>query len=99
MSGLHHLKFIVTGKVQGVFFRVHTVEKAQSLGLSGFIKNHRDGRVSGEAIGQKEQVEIFKDWLRNTGSPGSVIEDLSSDVQEVEVDTFNGKFTKVKGMH
>jgi len=47
----------VSGCVQGVFFRDHTWRWASSLGLTGWVRNMRDGRVEVLAEGDKGQIE------------------------------------------
>ncbi|KAK9500598.1 hypothetical protein O3M35_001836 [Rhynocoris fuscipes] len=66
--------FSVNGKVQGVFFRKYTQEKARQLGLYGFVQNNSDGSVSGVLEGDEPKVDIMMDWLQHTGSPASRIE-------------------------
>ena len=46
---LRHVRIIVYGKVQGVFFRKHTFQKANELGIKGFVKNQEDKSVMIEA--------------------------------------------------
>lgn len=53
----------VSGRVQGVFFRASTRDKAQSLHVSGYARNLDDGRVEVLACGEQEQVEALIDWL------------------------------------
>ncbi len=67
----------ITGKVQGVFFRMYTQQQARSLGLKGWARNLVDGRVEAVFEGSKKQVEEMIKWCWD-GSP-------SSEVQEVEV--------------
>jgi acylphosphatase len=57
-------RFIVSGRVQGVFFRASTREQAQRLGLSGHAKNLDDGSVEVVAAGDPEAIEALADWLR-----------------------------------
>ncbi len=57
------VRCLVAGRVQGVFFRATTRNEAQSLGLTGYVKNLLDGRVEVVACGDKEAVETLKDWL------------------------------------
>jgi acylphosphatase len=52
----------VHGKVQGVFFRQSTKDKAQELGLKGFVKNEADGSVYIEAEGTEEAVGALRAW-------------------------------------
>lgn len=54
---------IISGRVQGVWFRGSTQKKAMELGLTGWVKNTTDGSVYLEAQGEKLQLEIFISWL------------------------------------
>lgn len=66
----------VTGRVQGVFFRNSTQEMAQSLGLTGWVKNNTDGSVLLCACGEKTQVEQLIEWL-NEGPPLAKVTSVS----------------------
>jgi acylphosphatase len=63
-----HYKILVKGRVQGVFFRASTQEKAEALHLSGFVQNEPNGDVYIEAQGQ--QVDELIDWIK-AGGPKS----------------------------
>lgn len=52
----------VHGKVHGVFFRAGTKEKAQELGLTGFVQNEPDGTVYLEAEGSPEILKQLAQW-------------------------------------
>ncbi|KAI8110854.1 hypothetical protein M9434_004428 [Picochlorum sp. BPE23] len=67
--------FTVHGRVQGVFFRAYTRDKATSLGLVGYCRNTPEGTVQGVIQGVQESVESMKQWLRTEGSPHSSISD------------------------
>lgn len=67
-SGPLGRRFIVRGKVQGVFFRAYAQQKATHLQLTGWVRNNADGCVECEAFGEKERLEKFKQWLQ-IGSP------------------------------
>ena len=54
----------ISGKVQGVFFRASTKEKADELGIKGFVKNERDGSVFIEAQGEEENLNTFLYWCK-----------------------------------
>lgn len=54
----------VSGKVQGVFFRETTQKKAKKLGLSGWVKNLKDGRVEAVFEGDKDKVEKMVKWAK-----------------------------------
>ena len=51
----------VSGRVQGVGYRYFAEEKAQALGLTGWVRNLPDGDVEAEAEGPREALE---DWLK-----------------------------------
>lgn len=53
---------IISGMVQGVFFRSHAVHQAVSLGLTGWVKNLDDGSVEAVFEGDKVQVETMVKW-------------------------------------
>ena len=54
---------LVSGKVQGVFFRSSTKNMAEELGLSGWVRNLADGRVEALFEGKKEVVETMIEWI------------------------------------
>lgn len=54
--------FRVDGKIQGVWFRKSTLQKARELGLKGFVQNEPDGSVYVEAEGPKEQLIALVSW-------------------------------------
>jgi acylphosphatase len=54
----------VEGRVQGVFFRDSTWQRAREVGVSGWVRNLPDGRVEVVAEGQRENVEALVAWLR-----------------------------------
>ncbi|MGH8494692.1 MAG: acylphosphatase [Gammaproteobacteria bacterium] len=68
----------VTGRVQGVFFRASTAERARALGIAGWAKNLPDGRVEVLACGTEEAVESLTDWLRR-GPSGARVERVESE--------------------
>ncbi|MCP4041625.1 MAG: acylphosphatase [Gammaproteobacteria bacterium] len=67
---------IVSGRVQGVWYRATTRNKALELGLNGLATNLRDGRVEVIVIGPKRQVEILCAWLWD-GPPMAVVESVN----------------------
>ncbi len=71
-----HYKIKVEGKVQGVWFRKHTQDKAQSLHLKGFVRNESDGTVYVEVETDDEtKLNEFIQWLHQ-GSPLSKVENV-----------------------
>ncbi|MFW6215159.1 MAG: acylphosphatase [Alkalispirochaetaceae bacterium] len=55
----------VTGRVQGVGFRYATQQQARRLGLTGWVRNERDGSVTVVAEGPKAAVDQMVDWLHH----------------------------------
>jgi len=55
---------IVHGRVQGVGYRASTRIEAERLGLTGWVRNRRDGTVEAALHGHAEQVEKMLDWMR-----------------------------------
>ncbi|MFH1841467.1 MAG: acylphosphatase [Candidatus Nealsonbacteria bacterium] len=55
----------VSGRVQGVFFRENTKQKAKQLEITGWACNLSDGRVEAVFEGEKEKVEKIVNWARN----------------------------------
>jgi acylphosphatase len=70
-----HLNIRVVGKVQGVFYRASALEKAQELGLYGFVRNEPDESVYLEAEGAPEQLEKLVNWCRQ-GPPRAKVEQV-----------------------
>lgn len=62
---MKHYTIRVYGKVQGVFFRKHTKEKADELGVKGTVRNEEDGSVSIQAEGSSSALADFLIWLND----------------------------------
>lgn len=82
-----HLKINIFGKVQGVWFRVHTKEQADKLSLSGFVQNKTDGSVYIEVSGKEENIKKFLKWV-NKGPE-------LSNVEQVDINQNNTVYTGV----
>jgi acylphosphatase len=67
---------VISGRVQGVFFRKYTLDVALRLGVSGFVCNKDDGTVYIEASGRADQVDQLIDWCHK-GSPASKVQQVS----------------------
>lgn len=61
-------RFLVSGKVQGVWFRASTRDQAARLGLRGHARNLSDGGVEVVAAGDAAAIDALECWLR-TGPP------------------------------
>lgn len=61
---MKHSKILVKGKVQGVYYRASTVERAKSLGLVGTVRNLDDGSVMIEAEGEQLKLDALIKWCK-----------------------------------
>jgi acylphosphatase len=77
---------IITGRVQGVGFRFYTQRKARELGITGWVRNRRDGAVEAMVQGSSGAVEAMIAWARR-GPPSAV-------VAEVRVTEASGDFAE-----
>ncbi len=66
---------LVTGKVQGVFYRASALERAQSLNLTGWVANLPDGAVELVAEGPRYALEQLVEWCQ-VGPPAAEVEDV-----------------------
>jgi acylphosphatase len=82
-----HLR--IRGRVQGVFFRARARQRAQALGLSGWVRNCDDGTVEAAAEGETAAVLEFVRWAHQ-GPPSAEVE--SVDVQYEPAANDSGNF-------
>ena len=75
MNNNYQAKIRIKGKVQDVWFRAFTREKATELGVTGWVQNETDGAVYLEANGEKSKLDLFIDKLKQ-GSERSVVDDV-----------------------
>lgn len=68
----------VSGRVQGVFFRANTRDRARQSGVGGWVRNLPDGRVEAVFEGEKDKVSEVVGWCRHGPS--------SADVSDVDVE-------------
>lgn len=62
------IEIMVSGKVQGVFFRQSARDKAAELDVKGQVENLSNGNVKIVATGEEERLDAFYNWCR-TGPP------------------------------
>lgn len=74
-------RFLVRGKVQGVFFRASTREQALGLGLRGHARNLEDGRVEVLVAGPGESVDALGRWLER-GPPQARVDEVQREIAE-----------------
>ena len=80
------IHLVIKGKVQGVYYRASAKEKANELGIKGWIKNTPGGNVEVMAGGDKEQLETFIQWCRQ-GPKHAEVSDVI--VTKAEGENFN----------
>jgi len=76
---------VISGRVQGVFFRGAAAQEARALGLSGWVRNLPDGRVAIVAEGGRRNLEMLLAWAHQ-GPPAARVEEV-----EVEWSEYEGK--------
>ncbi|HET6545776.1 MAG TPA: acylphosphatase [Rhodanobacteraceae bacterium] len=69
-------RFLVDGRVQGVYFRASARTEALRLGICGYARNLADGRVEVMACGEAAKLDALERWLR-TGPPAARVDALT----------------------
>ena len=77
MSDKRVVRMRISGRVQGVFFRVYTRDEARRLGLKGWVRNLPDGRVEVLAQGDPDKVSALESWCRQ-GPPHARVQDVEA---------------------
>lgn len=72
---------VISGRVQGVFYRATMQEIAREHGLTGWVKNCVDGRVEAFVEGERSAVESVIRWCR-TGPPGAQVTGVEITMKE-----------------
>ena len=83
------VKAIAEGKVQGVGYRMYTQNKAEELGVVGFVQNLDDGTVKIVAAGEDDKVDALIDWAKS-GSPAAEVDNLQTEAMEYQSEEFDG---------
>lgn len=83
------IEIIVSGKVQGVGFRMSTLQKARQIGVNGYVRNLTNGDVKIVAFGETEKVDTLKKWAE-FGPPSSVVNNLEVNVIADDGEQFEG---------
>lgn len=81
------IRLIVKGKVQGVFYRAHTKEVADLLGIKGWVRNLPDNNVEITATAAEDVLQKFIGWCKQ-GPPRAKVEEVV--VEELSLGEFNG---------
>ncbi len=75
MTGTTEAHVVVSGRVQGVWFRGNTRRVAAAAGVRGWVRNLPDRRVEAVLQGERAAVESVIDFMR-TGPPGAAVIDI-----------------------
>ena len=84
------VQIFVSGRVQGVFFRVYCQKFARELAdVTGYVRNLPDGRVEIFAEGSKESLTKIVIWAQTKGSPGCRITKTDIKWNDISYNEFN----------
>ncbi len=83
-------RVLISGVVQGVFFRHYTNLRANELGVNGWVKNTIDGKVEAIFEGEKEKVDELIKWCHR-GPSGAKVTEVNVDWEDYrdEFDSFS----------
>ena len=89
-ESLARLHLLITGRVQGVFFRASAANQARSLGIRGFACNLAEGSVEIVAEGARSSLELLRAWAERGPAHAEV------DSVEAEWGDFKGEFSEFR---
>lgn len=72
------VKVTISGKVQGVFFRMETQKAARAAGVNGYVNNLSNGSVESLFQGEEGLVDRMLEWCK-TGSPGARVDHIAQE--------------------
>ena len=84
------IRIVVTGRVQGVFFRQAATEQAHTLGIAGWARNLNDGSVEIVGEGKQQNLQLLLAWARH-GPPHARV-----DTVEVKWEPCVGEFAQFR---
>lgn len=95
-NGLHMAKickhFIISGRVQGVFFRDSTRKKAQEFQITGWVRNTHDGNVELIACGNEDAIHHLQEWLNHGPPQASVKKVVAETIDWQEHENFSIRY-------
>lgn len=77
---MKNVHVLISGKVQGVWFRANTRQKAEQLKIKGWVRNTSDGKVEAIFEGKQENIEEMLDWCRK-GPPLAEVDNVKVEDQ------------------
>jgi len=90
MSEKKAVHLIISGRVQGVFFRMETQRTAEHLGVGGWVKNLPNGTVEAIFEGETDKVDQAVDWCKK-GPPNASVSDVA--INEIDYTGGYGSFS------
>ena len=81
MKTVTQARVVVSGRVQGVFFRASTCDVASRCGVRGYVRNLPGRQVEAVLQGERSAVEKVVAFLRE-GPPGAVVTDIAVDLRD-----------------
>ena len=75
------VRLIIKGKVQGVFYRAKARDKAEQIGITGWVRNTNDGDVEIMASGEEQLLDQFIEWC-HVGPPSSQVTEVIVEHEE-----------------
>jgi len=85
MAEMAQVHVLISGRVQGVFFRASTRDEALARGLAGWVRNRADGRVEAVFEGDRRVVENMLAWCKK-GPPYAYVDQVEIDWQPYQGD-------------
>lgn len=82
------IRCVISGKVQGVWYRASTKDKANELNITGYAKNLSDGGVEVVASGESEKLDTLYHWLHKGPMLAKVTEVTREELAYQEFDRF-----------
>jgi acylphosphatase len=80
MANLARAQVLISGRVQGVFYRAYTRDQARARGLTGWVRNLPDGRVTAIFEGDREKIDAMLAWC-GQGPPYAAVDEVLTDWQ------------------
>jgi len=77
------LQLVIRGRVQGVGYRMAMTEAAAALGVTGWVRNRRDGTVEALVQGDDAIVERLLAWCRR-GPPGARVTEIATFARDAD---------------
>jgi acylphosphatase len=87
LTNYARVHILVSGKVQGVYYRQNTVQKAQELGIVGWVRNLSDGRVESVMEGLDVDIDKMLSWCKS-GPKDAAVTDIKIMNEEYKKEFF-----------